>query len=124
MTTIPPTTLPPTTLVPTTVPRTYFPPDEVPEPPVVLPTACITFVSPTQVRNSMHIEWDLVWPEGAFEDPDEIRQHVERSQYPEGPFQEVGMVPGPRAFFIDVSVDFGTFTKTWYYRIKCRRVRR
>lgn len=124
MTTPVPTTLPPTTPAPTTVPRTYFDPDEAPEPPVILPTACITLVSPTQVHNAIQVEWELEWPEGATPDPEEIHQYIERSEHPEGPFHRVGMVPGPRDFFVDVSADFSTFTKVWYYRIRCRRVRR
>jgi hypothetical protein len=115
----------PTTPAPTTVGPTLFSPDLVPTTEdVVLPTACITRLSPTQVQNCMHIEWDLVWPDGALPDPEEIRQYIERSQHPNGPFKRVGIVPGPRAFFVDVSVDYGTFSSTWYYRIKCRRVRR
>lgn len=91
---------------------------------IVLPTACIVRISPVLVHNATHIEWELEWPEGAYEDPEEIRQYVDRSQHPNGPFQVVGMVPGPRTFFLDVSADYGTMVKTWYYRVRCRRVRR
>lgn len=92
---------------------------------VILPTASQPIASPTQELNAFVVEWDLVWPEGFIPDPGEIKQTVERSLFPVGPWTPVGRnIPGTETRFVDITVDQGHFHKQWYYRVICQRVKR
>lgn len=120
-----PTTPAPTTAVPTTVAA----PPAVPPPPQAvrndIPTAVNLRVSRHQLTTAFQIDWDLEWPVGQAIEPDGVRQTVERSRFPNGPFYVVGRnIPGSRTSFVDFTADAATFYKEWYYRVICQRVTR
>jgi len=140
-TTLPPTTLPPTTLAPTPAPTTLAPttaPSTSPpltNPPPAdtvvravrndIPTATNVRVRRHQLLNAFLVEWDLEWPAGQVTEPDGVRQTIERSRFPNGPFRRVGRnLPGTRTSFTDLSADAATFHKEWFYRVICQRVTR
>lgn len=93
---------------------------------VVIPTPSRPVVNATQLLNGFVVQWDLQWPDGAEPDPENIVQSVERSQFPEGPWDRVGFnIPGAVTYFADVTVNSPeNWYQRTYYRVVVRRVKR
>lgn len=93
---------------------------------MILPTPSKPTIDPTQLLNAYVVQWDLVWPEGVEADPQDILQSVERSQFPQGPWETVGSkIPGTITQFTDLTVTApeAMFQRT-YYRVVVQRVKR
>lgn len=91
---------------------------------MILPVPSRPSVNATQLLNAFVVQWSLAWPEGVEPDPQNIRQEVERSQFPEGPWENVGRLPGTLTHFVDItaSSQANWYRKT-YYRIAVRRLK-
>lgn len=87
-----------------------------------IPTAVNLKLNAVQIQRANRLDWDLRWPSGWRADPENIVQTVERSQFPNGPFEKLGTVPGPITHFVDIAFDQGTLYQRPYYRVVCRRV--
>lgn len=89
---------------------------------IVLPTPSRPTINPTQLQNAFTIQWDLEWPNGMTGDPENIVQTVERSQFPEGPWQVVGTkIPGTVTHFVDLTVPDDAWFLRHYYRVVVQR---
>ena len=86
-----------------------------------LPTAVGLKLNAVAIHNAVRLDWDLKWPEGWNADPEEIEQTIERSQFPNGPWERVGKTPGNVRHFVDIAFDQGTLYQRPYYRVVCRR---
>lgn len=87
-----------------------------------LPTAIALKLNAIQIQNAVRLDWELQWPAGWNADPEDVQVEIQRSQFPVGPWDRVGHVPGNVTHFVDIAFDQGTLFQRPYYRVICRRL--